>query len=929
MGIILTACNNSNSSFFCSLNILSDLKTHDNMQYCRWGRTHVGWGHNGTVTGVPLYLPCWVRPQWCCCWCPTCICHVGWGHNGAVYWCPPVSAMLGEATMVLLLVSNLYLPCWLSPQWYCYWWPPVSAMLGEATMVLLPVSKLYLPCWVRPQWCCYWCPLYLPCWVRPQWCCYWCLTCICHVGWGHNGAVTGVQPVSAMLGEATMVLLLVSPCICHVGWGQNGAVTGVPLYLTCWVRPQWCCYWWPLYLPCWVRPQWCCYWCPPVSAMLGEATMVLLLVSPCICHVGWGHNGTVTGVPLYLPCWVRPQWCCYWCPPVSAMLGEATMVLLLVSPCICHVGWGHNGAVTGVPLYLPCWVRPQWCCYWCPPVSAMLGEATMVLLLVTPCICHVGWGQNGAVTGVQPVSAMLGAKMVLLLVSNLYLPCWVRPQWCCYWCPPVSAMLGEATMVLLLVSHLYLPCWVRPQWCCYWWPPVSAMLGEATMVLLLVSPCICHVGWGQNGAVTGVQPVSAMLGATMVLLLVSNLYLPCWVRPQWCCYWCPPVSAMLGEARMVLLLVSPCIWHVGWGHNGAVTGDPCICHVGWGHNGAVTGVPLYLPCWVRPQWCCYWCPPVSAMLGEATMVLLLVSPCICHVGWGHNGAVTGDPLYLPCWVRPQWCCYWCPPVSAMLGEATMVLLLVTPCICHVGWGQNGAVTGVQPVSAMLGATMVLLLVSNLYLPCWVRPQWCCYWCPPVSAMLGEATMVLLLVSHLYLPCWVRPQWCCYWWPPVSAMLGEATMVLLLVSPCICHVGWGQNGAVTGVQPVSAMLGATMVLLLVSNLYLPCWVRPQWCCYWCPPVSAMLGEATMVLLLVSHLYLPCWVRPQWCCCWLSGPCPSDWLAWWSWVKAAGIPGEQDRQTDRRLKAANTWISILYQQCIWQPWSTEAFSNSNNK
>ena len=37
MGIILTACNYSNSSF-CSLKSLSDSKTHGNMPYCRWGR---------------------------------------------------------------------------------------------------------------------------------------------------------------------------------------------------------------------------------------------------------------------------------------------------------------------------------------------------------------------------------------------------------------------------------------------------------------------------------------------------------------------------------------------------------------------------------------------------------------------------------------------------------------------------------------------------------------------------------------------------------------------------------------------------------------------------------------------------------------------------------------------------------------------------
>ena len=37
MGIILTACDNSNSSF-CDSDSLPDFKPHDNIQYCRWGR---------------------------------------------------------------------------------------------------------------------------------------------------------------------------------------------------------------------------------------------------------------------------------------------------------------------------------------------------------------------------------------------------------------------------------------------------------------------------------------------------------------------------------------------------------------------------------------------------------------------------------------------------------------------------------------------------------------------------------------------------------------------------------------------------------------------------------------------------------------------------------------------------------------------------
>ena len=218
----------------------------------------------------------------------------------------------------------------------------------------------------------------------------------------------------------------------------------------------------------------------------------------------------VTGVQPVWPCWVRPEWCCDWCPPVSAMLAETTMVLLLVTP-----------------------------------VSAILGEATMVLLLVTP------------------VSAMLGeARMVLLLVSNLYLPCWVRPEWCCYWCPTCICHVGWGQNGTVTGIPLYLPCWVRPQWCCYWWPLYLPCWVRPEWCCYWCPTCICHVGWGQNGAVTGVQPVSAMLGeARMVLLLVSNLYLPCWVRPEWYCYWYPPVSDIMGEVTMVLLLVPPCICH--------------------------------------------------------------------------------------------------------------------------------------------------------------------------------------------------------------------------------------------------------------------------------------------------------------------------------------------------------------------------------
>ena len=86
MGIILTACNNSNSSF-CGLNILSDLKPHDNMQYCRWGRIkllykifNIFWGKNRFNLHIipsdldilfdifctcPFHVKCWsiVKPK--------------------------------------------------------------------------------------------------------------------------------------------------------------------------------------------------------------------------------------------------------------------------------------------------------------------------------------------------------------------------------------------------------------------------------------------------------------------------------------------------------------------------------------------------------------------------------------------------------------------------------------------------------------------------------------------------------------------------------------------------------------------------------------------------------------------------------------------------------------------------------------------------
>ena len=69
------------TALFCSLNILSDLKPHDNMQYCRWGRIkllykifNIFWGkHRFNLHIIPSDLDILFDIFWTCpfhvkCW---------------------------------------------------------------------------------------------------------------------------------------------------------------------------------------------------------------------------------------------------------------------------------------------------------------------------------------------------------------------------------------------------------------------------------------------------------------------------------------------------------------------------------------------------------------------------------------------------------------------------------------------------------------------------------------------------------------------------------------------------------------------------------------------------------------------------------------------------------------------------------------------
>ena len=54
MGIILTAYNNFNSSF-CNLNNMPELKSHDDMQYCRWGRIRLLYKIHNILCSIFLF----------------------------------------------------------------------------------------------------------------------------------------------------------------------------------------------------------------------------------------------------------------------------------------------------------------------------------------------------------------------------------------------------------------------------------------------------------------------------------------------------------------------------------------------------------------------------------------------------------------------------------------------------------------------------------------------------------------------------------------------------------------------------------------------------------------------------------------------------------------------------------------------------------